>query len=198
MYLEQQLGELSELLAACKETSLAAAQEAVRLTAQAIGAVSYTHLTLPTNRECGNGGSAATASHIANDLSCHMKNWQRDAYRIVCLNDSPAVLTSMTNDYGFEHVFEKPLLGLADAGDVLWGFSTSGNSGNVVAAVEAARAHNILTVGFTGKRGGKLRDLVDVWVPTPSDDVIQVENLHLILAHAIAVSVEAIVSPMQK
>ena len=62
---------------------------------------------------CGNGGSAATASHIANDLSCHMKNWQRDAYRIVCLNDSPAVLTSMTNDYGFEHVFEKPLLGLA-------------------------------------------------------------------------------------
>lgn len=70
--------------------------------------------------------------------------------------------------------------------------------GNVVAAVEAARAHNILTVGFTGKRGGKLRDLVNVWVPTPSDDVIQVENLHLILAHAIAVSVEAIVSPMQK
>ena len=170
MYLEQQLGELSELLAACKETSLAAAQEAVRLTAQAIGAKKKLFL-------CGNGGSAATASHIANDLSCHMKNWQRD---------------------GFEHVFEKPLLGLADAGDVLWGFSTSGNSGNVVAAVEAARAHNILTVGFTGKRGGKLRDLVDVWVPTPSDDVIQVENLHLILAHAIAVSVEAIVSPMQK
>ena len=191
MYLEQQLGELSELLAACKETSLAAAQEAVRLTAQAIGAKKKLFL-------CGNGGSAATASHIANDLSCHMKNWQRDAYRIVCLNDSPAVLTSMTNDYGFEHVFEKPLLGLADAGDVLWGFSTSGNSGNVVAAVEAARAHNILTVGFTGKRGGKLRDLVDVWDPTPSDDVIQVENLHLILAHAIAVSVEAIVSPMQK
>ena len=104
----------------------------------------------------------------------------------------------MTNDYGFEHVFEKPLLGLADAGDVLWGFSTSGNSGNVVAAVEAARAHHILTVGFTRKTGGQLRDLVDVWVPTPSDDVIQVENLHLILAHAIAVSVEAIVSPMQK
>lgn len=190
MYLEQQLGELSELLAACKETSLAAAQEAVRLTAQAIGAKKKLFL-------CGNGGSAATASHIANDLSCHMKNWQREAYRIVCLNDSPAVLTSMTNDYGFEHVFEKPLLGLADAGDVLWGFSTSGNSGNVVAAVEAARAHNILTVGFTGKKGGKLRDLVDVWVPTPSDDVIQVENLHLILAHAIAVSVEAIVSPMK-
>lgn len=102
-------------------------QEAVRLTAQAIGAKKKLFL-------CGNGGSAATASHIANDLSCHMKNWQRDAYRIVCLNDSPAVLTSMTNDYGFEHVFEKPLLGLADAGDVLWGFSTSGNSGNVVAA----------------------------------------------------------------
>ena len=83
MYLEQQLGELSELLAACKETSLAAAQEAVRLTAQAIGAKKKLFL-------CGNGGSAATASHIANDLSCHMKNWQRDAYRIVCLNDSPA------------------------------------------------------------------------------------------------------------
>lgn len=145
MYLEQQLGELSELLAACKETSLAAAQEAVRLTAQAIGAKKKLFL-------CGNGGSAATASHIANDLSCHMKNWQRDAYRIVCLNDSPAVLTSMTNDYGFEHVFEKPLLGLADAGDVLWGFSTSGNSGNVVAAVEA-RAHTTFSPSVLPAKG---------------------------------------------
>lgn len=144
---------------------------------------------------CGNGGSSSTASHICNDLSCHMKNWDRDSYACVCLNDSPAVLTSLTNDYGFEHVFAKPLSALAKPGDVIWGFSTSGNSQNVVKAFEVARQKQMISVAFTGRSGGKLKNMCDIWIPVNSDEVIRVEELHLIYAHAIAVSIEAKVSP---
>jgi len=147
---------------------------------------------------CGNGGSAATASHIANDLACHMKNWNRDGYRVICLNDSVAVITSLTNDYGFEQVFSKPLEALGDEGDVLWGFSTSGNSKNVIQAVKTTKKMGMKSVVFTGRSGGMLKGLGDIWVPVNSDDVIRVEELHLIYAHSIAVCVEAMISPVEE
>lgn len=146
---------------------------------------------------CGNGGSAATASHVSNDLSCHMKNWHREGYRCICLNDSVAVMSSLANDYGFECVFSKLVENLGDAGDILWAFSTSGNSKNVVRAVEAAKARGMKTAAFTGRGGGKLKDLCDVWVSVNSDEVVRVEELHLLYAHGIALSVEAAVSPME-
>jgi len=147
---------------------------------------------------CGNGGSAATASHIANDLACHMKNWNRDGYRVICLNDSVAVITSLTNDYGFEQVFSKPLEALGNEGDVLWGFSTSGNSKNVIQAVKTTKKMGMKSVVFTGRSGGMLKGLGDIWVPVNSDDVIRVEELHLIYAHSIAVCVEAMISPVEE
>jgi D-sedoheptulose 7-phosphate isomerase len=126
-----------------------------------------------------------------------MKNWHREGYKVICLNDSTAVLTSLTNDYGFEHVFSKPLEALSSEGDVLWAFSTSGNSKNVIQAVEAAKKRNLKSVVFTGRNGGKLKTMGDVWVSVNSDDVLRVEELHMIYAHSIAVSVEALVSPME-
>ena len=149
------------------------------------------------SRFCGNGGSTSAASHIANDLSCHTRNWNREGYRCICLNDSTAVLTSLTNDYGFECVYSRPLETLGKPGDILWAYSTSGNSGNVVRAVEAARKKGIKTVAFTGRGGGKLKDMCDIWVGVNNDDVTRVEELHLIYSHGIALSVEAAVSPMQ-
>lgn len=146
---------------------------------------------------CGNGGSASTASHLANDLSCHMKNWQREGYRCICLNDSAAAMSSLANDYGFECVFSKPVQALGDAGDILWAFSTSGNSKNVVHAVEVARAKGMKTAAFTGRGGGKLKDICDVWVSVNSDEVVRVEELHLLYGHGIALCVEAAVSPME-
>lgn len=145
---------------------------------------------------CGNGGSAATASHIANDLLCHMKNWDRKGYRILALNDNISAITSLTNDYGFEQIFAKQLEALGGKGDVLWAFSTSGNSKNCLCAIETAKKKAITAVGFTGKSGGKMRELCDIWVPVDSDEVTRVEELHMIYAHIIGENVEAIVSPM--
>lgn len=146
---------------------------------------------------CGNGGSASTASHLANDLSCHMKNWKREGYKCICVNDSTSIITSLTNDYGFEHIFSRQIENLGKTGDVLWAFSTSGNSKNVVCAVEAAKKLDIKTVAFTGRGGGKLKDMCDLWLPVNSDDVTRVEELHLIYGHSIALGVENIVSPME-
>ncbi len=147
---------------------------------------------------CGNGGSAATVSHIVNDLVCHMKNWTRKGYNVLSLCDSVAVITSLTNDYGFEKVFSHQVEAFGDEGDILWAFSTSGNSKNVVAAIEKASKLGITTIGFTGNSGGAMKDVVDVWLNCPSDEVMRVEDLHLIYAHCISESVEAIVSPVEE
>ncbi len=146
---------------------------------------------------CGNGGSAATASHVANDLLCHMKNWARKGYAAICLNDSAAAITSLTNDFGFEHIFEKMLAALAKRGDALWAFSTSGNSSNVIKAMNTAKELGMQTVAFTGAHGGKMKALADVWLPAPSDEVMRVEELHMVFAHCVAESVEAIASPIE-
>lgn len=146
---------------------------------------------------CGNGGSASTASHLANDLSCHMKNWNREGYKCICINDSTSIITSLTNDYGFECIFSRQVENLGKAGDIIWAFSTSGNSKNVVRAVESAKKMGIKTVAFTGRGGGKLKDLCDLWVPCNSDEVTRVEELHMIYGHSIALGVEAVVSPME-
>lgn len=145
---------------------------------------------------CGNGGSAATASHIANDLLCHMKNWNREPYRVMSLTDNVSAITSMTNDFGFEHIFSKQLEAFGKKGDVIWAFSTSGNSKNCLAAFEQAREMGITTVGITGKGGGKMKDLSDIWVPVDSDEVTRVEELHMIYAHILGENVEAVVSPI--
>lgn len=147
---------------------------------------------------CGNGGSASTASHIANDMMCHMRNWKRKGYRMMSLNDNVSVITSLTNDYGFDEVFSKQISVFGNKGDVLWAFSTSGNSKNCIAAIETAKRMKITTVGFTGMSGGKMKELCDIWIPVCSDDVTRVEELHMIYAHIIGENVEAIVSPMDK
>jgi D-sedoheptulose 7-phosphate isomerase len=184
------LDEISESLRDRSEVFILPSKECIEISQAALKAGKKLFI-------CGNGGSASTASHIANDLSCHMKNWHREGYKVICLNDSTAVLTSLTNDYGFEHVFSKPLEALSSEGDVLWAFSTSGNSKNVIQAVEAAKKRNLKSVVFTGRNGGKLKTMGDVWVSVNSDDVLRVEELHMIYAHSIAVSVEALVSPME-
>lgn len=145
---------------------------------------------------CGNGGSAATASHIANDLLCHMKNWNRKGYKIMSLNDNVSAITSLTNDYGFEEVFSKQLAAFGKKGDVIWAFSTSGNSRNCLVAFEKAKELGITTVGITGRKGGKMKELSDIWIPVDSDEVTRVEELHMIYAHILGENIEALVSPM--
>lgn len=147
---------------------------------------------------CGNGGSASTASHITNDYIGHMNNWTRCGYPAISLTADISVLTALTNDYGFDLVYSKQIAALGKKGDVLWALSTSGNSKNVILAVEQARIMGIKTIAFTCKGGGKLKDMVDIWVPVNTDAPMLAEALHLFYFHSIAESIEAIISPLDK
>jgi D-sedoheptulose 7-phosphate isomerase len=131
----------------------------------------------------GNGGSAATASHMANDLQWGLARLGGPGLRATALSDNVPVLTAIANDRSYEDVFAVQLETLADAGDVLIVISGSGNSDNVVRAAEAARRLKLHTVGFLGMGGGKLRLMVDVAVVVPSDDYGPIEDVHMMLDH---------------
>src|SRR5918993_1327797 len=137
----------------------------------------------------GNGGSAATASHFACDLS---KGTRRDGpptFHVVSLTDNVPLLTAWANDSGYERVFSEQLTALARPGDLLVAISASGNSPNVVAAVDAARSCGMAVVSLSGRSGGRLAHLVDVLVNVPSDTIEVVEDAHLIVAHSLCVAV---------
>ncbi len=137
----------------------------------------------------GNGGSAATASHFACDLS---KGTRRDGpptFHVVSLTDNVPLLTAWANDSGYERVFSEQLKTLARPGDLLVAISASGNSPNVVAAIDAARSCDMGVVGLSGRSGGRLARLVDVVVNVPSDRIEVVEDAHLIVAHSLCVAV---------
>jgi D-sedoheptulose 7-phosphate isomerase len=137
----------------------------------------------------GNGGSAATASHFACDLS---KGTRRDGpptFHVVSLTDNVPLLTAWANDSGFERVFSEQLTALARPGDLLVAISASGNSPNVVAAVDAARSCGAAVVGLSGRSGGRLAHLVDALVTVPCDRIEVVEDAHLIVAHSLCVAV---------
>ena len=146
---------------------------------------------------CGNGGSASTASHITNDFIGHMKNWTRKGYPAIALTADISVLTALTNDYGYDSVFSKQVAALGRSGDILWGFSTSGNSKNIINAVGTCKEMGIKTIIFTGKAGGKLKDLADIWVPVNTDEAMLAEALHLFYIHSIAESIEYDLDPTE-
>jgi D-sedoheptulose 7-phosphate isomerase len=137
----------------------------------------------------GNGGSAATASHFACDLS---KGTRRDGpptFHVVSLTDNVPLLTAWANDSGYERVFSEQLMALARPGDLLVAISASGNSPNVVAAIDVARSCGMAVVGLTGRSGGHLAQLADVVVNVPSDRIEVVEDAHLVVAHSLCVAV---------
>jgi len=135
----------------------------------------------------GNGGSASNASHIVNDL---IKNCRRNGepdFRILSLNENVATLTAYGNDYGYDTVFEGQLRSYASRGDVVIAMSTSGNSPNVIKALQAAKEMGLTTIGFTGRMGGKMKDMVDVCVQAPSNWTGIIEDLAIILGHIFTV-----------
>ena len=135
----------------------------------------------------GNGGSAATASHFANDLAIGTKAWRRP-FRVISLTDNVAVLTAVANDYGYHEIFTAQLKTLMEPHDVVVAISASGNSPSVVAAIEWANAHGAVTVGLTGFDGGRLRTLAAqcVHVPTEAGEYGPVEDLHMIFDHLVS------------
>lgn len=136
----------------------------------------------------GNGGSASTASHFANDFGFGARKAGGKAYRMISLSDNVAFLTAAGNDVGYDLVFVEQLKTLMQPGDVVIAISASGNSPNIVAAIEYANENGGVTVGLSGFDGGRLKQLADVCVhvTTPHGDYGPVEDIHLILDHLIS------------
>lgn len=135
---------------------------------------------------CGNGGSAATASHFANDIAIGSRSW-RKPFRAVSLTDNQAVLTALANDYGFEHVFTRQLETQMQPGDVVVAISASGNSPNVVSAIEHANENGAVSVALTGFDGGRLAEIAQllVHVPTSEGEYGPAEDAHMVIDHLV-------------
>ena len=138
---------------------------------------------------CGNGGSAADAQHLAAELSGKFY-LDRQLLPAEALHVNSSYLTAVANDYSFNKIYSRYVSGAGKQGDVLFGLSTSGNSENIVQAFQAARENGIVTVGFTGETGGKLKNLADFLIPIPSSRVARIQEMHLIIGHIICETVE--------
>ncbi len=134
----------------------------------------------------GNGGSSATASHFVCDLSTNTRSPGCPDFRAISLSDNTPAFSAYANDEGYETVFASQLRSLADPGDVLIAFSASGNSPNVLRALETANRMSVRTIGFTGHAGGRMKDMVELEVNVRNDRADQVEDIHLMLAHLIS------------
>ena len=139
----------------------------------------------------GNGGSAATASHMMNDLNKFASVPGRPRFRAIALTDNVPLLTAVGNDQSYAEVFVEPLRNLLDPGDTLIAISASGNSPNVVQAVEYARSQGARVIGFCGRPGGRLAELADLKVIVPSDRIGQQEDGHMILDHVLSFALHA-------
>jgi len=137
----------------------------------------------------GNGGSAADAQHLAAEFSGRFYK-DRKALPSDALHCNSSYLTAVANDYSYDIIYARLLEGLAKPGDVLVGISTSGNSGNIVKAFEMAKTIGVTTIGFTGQKGGKMKDLGDYLINVPSNTTPRIQESHILVGHIICELVE--------
>jgi D-sedoheptulose 7-phosphate isomerase len=140
---------------------------------------------------CGNGGSAADAQHLAAEFSGRFYT-DRKALPAEALHCNTSYLTAVANDYSYDVVYSRLIEGIANEGDMVVGLSTSGNSTNIVKAFETARQKKIITVGFTGDNGGKMKAISDYLLNVPSSDTPRIQESHIMLGHIICQLVEEI------
>ena len=144
----------------------------------------------------GNGGSASTASHFACDLAKNTRQEGLPHFRVIGLTDNMAMFSALANDEGYENVFAAQLASLVKAGDIVIAISASGNSKNVLRAVEVAHGYGATVVGFTGFDGGGLRQLASFNIHVNSNIIEHIEDIHLILEHLIVRSIKDQVQPV--
>jgi D-sedoheptulose 7-phosphate isomerase len=138
---------------------------------------------------CGNGGSAADAQHIAAELSGRYKCERRGLPGIALTTDT-SVLTAIGNDFGFDRIFDRQVEALAQKGDVLIGISTSGNSKNVIRALNLAQNMGCKTIGLSGRDGGAMSDFCDINIIVPSHDTARIQEMHIMIGHIICQAVD--------
>lgn len=136
---------------------------------------------------CGNGGSAADAQHFAAEMTGRFEK-ERMELAAVALTTDTSALTAIGNDYGFDHVFSKQVRALGRPGDVLIGISTSGNSANIITAIEAAHERDMQVIAFTGRDGGKIAAMLkdnDILLNVPHPRTARIQEVHILLIHAL-------------
>lgn len=143
---------------------------------------------------CGNGGSAADAQHFIAEL---VGRFERDRLPLggIALNTDTSILTAVGNDYGFDAIFERQVAALGQPGDVLVGISTSGNSPNVIRAIEAAHDRDMQVIALTGKGGGKITEILldtDIHLCVPHDRTMRIQEVHIVLLHALCDGIDAL------
>jgi len=138
---------------------------------------------------CGNGGSAADAQHIASELVGRFSR-ERKALAAVALSTDTSIITSIANDYAYENVFARQVEALVKEGDILWAFSTSGTSANVIAAAQSAKKKGALVIAFTGTNNSKLEQITDVCFCADADSTARSQEIHQLAYHIICDLVE--------
>jgi len=139
---------------------------------------------------CGNGGSAADCQHIAGEFIGRFM-MEREPAPCLALTTDSSILTCLSNDYSFDIVFERQVNAFVQEGDVVVGLSTSGNSPNILRALEAAKARGAVTLGFSGRGGGKLKAVADICLVAPADTSARIQELHITCAHILCRLVES-------
>ncbi len=138
---------------------------------------------------CGNGGSAADAQHIAGELSGRFY-FDRPPLPAEALHVNTSYLTAVANDYSYDEIYSRYINGMGKEGDILIGISTSGNSTNIVKAIDTANKKGMITIGFTGKSGGRLKEISKFLINVPSEDTPRIQELHILIGHIICEIVE--------
>ena len=146
----------------------------------------------------GNGGSAATASHMTNDLNKLVNVQGKPRFKAVSLSDNIPLITAWGNDSEFEDIFAQQLKNFIEPDDIVIGISTSGRSENILRAIRYANEMNAVTIGFTGDKGGELKLLVDYCINIPDDNTHRQEDCHLILDHLISTTLHELILQSQK
>lgn len=144
----------------------------------------------------GNGGSATTASHMVCDLAKNTRQSDIPGYRVIGLSDNMAIFSAFANDEGYENVFALQLANLVNADDIVIAISTSGNSLNVLRAVELAKDRGAVVIGMTGFNAGRLGAMSDIHLHVPLNSYEQAEDIHLLLEHIITKTLREMVQPL--
>ena len=138
---------------------------------------------------CGNGGSAADAQHIAAELTGRYKS-ERKGLPAIALTTDTSALTAISNDYGYARVFDRQVEALASQGDLLIGISTSGNSDNIISALDLANKLACTTLGLSGKEGGEMNHICTLNLVVPSDDTPRIQEMHILIGHILCQAVD--------
>ncbi len=181
--IRKRIAEHAAALARLDDAQVATLAAAARLLDKALAAGGRLYV-------CGNGGSAADAPHIAGELVGRYLR-ERGALPCVALNADTALLTCLGNDYHFDRIYARQVEAFCTPRDILWVLSTSGNSPNILAAVDAARARGATVLGFTGGDGGKLAPLADICFIAPATGSFAIQQLHQVAYHVLCELVEA-------